>query len=131
MQPRLIKTQHAEYRPGVYAGKNESGWTPIGDKVLVLTDQPAEQTTGGVWITEDTKDRMSMAAETGIVVALGHSAFLWNADRSRPLTGPRPGPGDFVYIERYAGQVIMGNDGQIYRLMSDACIAAINHKDKE
>jgi hypothetical protein len=90
MQPRLIKTQHAEYKPGVYSGKNESGWKPIGDKVLVLTDQMVDRTSGGVFISEELRDRMSMAAETGIIIDLGDSAFVWNADRSRPFTGQKP-----------------------------------------
>lgn len=129
MQPRLIKTQHAEYKPGVYSGKNESGWRPIGDKVLVLTDQMVDKTSGGIFISEELRDRMSMAAETGIVVDLGDGAFEWNADRARPFSGQKPKPGDFVYVERYAGQVIMGNDGQTYRMMSDACIAGLKLGD--
>jgi chaperonin GroES len=127
--PKIIKTQHAEYKPGVFNGKNESGWRPIGDKVLVLTDQMVDKTSGGVFISEDLRDRMSMAAETGIVIDLGDDAFLWNTDRSRPFTGQKPKPGDFVYIERYSGQVIMGNDGQVYRVMTDACIAGIKLPD--
>lgn len=133
MRPKLIKTNLAEYNPGVFSGKNESGWEPIGDKVLVLTDQPADQTSGGVYITEDTKEHMSQAAETGILVALGPGAYVWNTDRTRPFAGRKPEAGDFVYIQRYAGQTIMGADGQLYRLMDEQCVAAVryDHKSKK
>ena len=131
MQPKLLKTSlGAEYRPGVFSGENESGWEPIGDKVLVLTDQPADKTSGGVHLTEDFKERMSQAAETGVLVALGPGAFVWNTDRTRPFVGRRPEIGDYVYIQRYSGQTVMGRDGQLYRLMDENCIAGVRYDHK-
>lgn len=127
MQPKLIKTSVAQYAPAEYHGKNESGYHPLGDRVLVLTDQCAEKTSGGVYIDPVAAERMTMAAETGTLVELGDTAFTWTADRSRriPETSPRPKPGDRVYIERYSGQVALGRDGQLYRILDDKCIGAL------
>lgn len=131
MKPRIIKTSLAEYIPGVFTGKNESGWHPIGDKVLVLTDQVPNQSSGGIHYTDDHKEHTSLAAETGVLVAVGEGAWLWNSDRTRPFSGRRPEPGDYVYIQRYSGQVLMGHDGQLYRLMEEHCVAGVKFEHKE
>ncbi len=125
MQPKLIKTEKAEYTPGVFNDRNESGWEPQGERVLVLTDQCAEQSSGGVFLDPNTVEKMTTAAETGILVAYGPDAFVWTADRTRRRESPKPEVGSFVYIERYAGQLLLGDDGQMYRLMDDRCIGAI------
>ncbi|WP_213775101.1 hypothetical protein [Bradyrhizobium sp. dw_78] len=124
MQPKLIKTQNAQYVPGVFDGDNKSGWTPIGDKVLVLTDQPAKETSGGIMLPEDLIERNGMAAETGILIEYGEDAFKFSKD-GMPRSGPKPKIGSYVYIERYSGQLMLGDDGQFYRMMSDHCIAAV------
>jgi chaperonin GroES len=66
-----------------------------------------------------------MAAETGVIVALGDDAFLWNGDRTRKWEGVKPKVGDRVYIQRYAGQVMLGEDSEFYRIMDANCIAAV------
>jgi chaperonin GroES len=124
MQPKLIQTRVAQYAPADYRGKNESGYHPIGDRVLVLTDQCADKTSGGIYIDPVAAERMTMAAETGTIVELGGTAFTWTADRTRRWEGDRPKPGDRVYIERYSGQVALGRDGQLYRILDDRCIGA-------
>lgn len=125
MQPKLMKTGIAEYIPGTFTGQNESGWTPVGDRILVLTDQIPSRSSGGIMYTDDYKEHASQAAETGILVAVGDGAFVWNADRTRPFSGRKPQPGDYVQINRYSGQTIMGNDGQLYRLMDENCLGAV------
>lgn len=117
MKPRLLKTTVAQYTPAEYHGRNQSGWGPIGDKVLVLTDQAADKTSGGIFIDPVSADRATMAAETGILVAVGQDAFHGYAIK--------PKPGDRVYVERYSGQVMLGDDVQLYRLMDDVCIGAV------
>lgn len=125
MQPKLLKTQIAEYVAQQWNGTNESGATPIGDYVLVRPDIAAEKSSGGIFIDPVTVDRHTLASETGILVAMGDQAFMWNADRTRKWDGDRPEIGHRVYYNRYAGQVIKGDDGAIYRAMEDKCIAAI------
>lgn len=127
MQPRglakkLVMTALGEYAPAEWKGENTSGISPIGDRVLVLPDGPAEKLLA---LPEETKERMAMAAETGVIVAIGDSAWAWNADRTRPFSGAKPVPGQRVWFERYAGSMQHGKDGSLYRLMSDNCIGAV------
>ena len=104
---------------------NRSGYEPLDDKVLVLIDTHAEVTSGGISIPAEIVQRQTMAAEHGVVVAIGPAAFRWNDDGTRAWDGRRPEPGDRVYIERYSGQLLNGRDGRRYRLMSQKCIGAI------
>lgn len=119
MQPRLLKTTVAQYQPAVYDGTNQSGYQPIGDKILVLPDQAAEKTSGGVFIDPVSTERLTLAAETAVLVALGEYTFVNFAE------GTVPKAGDRVYLERYSGQVMLGDDGQVYRLCDDRCVGAI------
>jgi co-chaperonin GroES (HSP10) len=124
MQPKLIKTRMAEYVPAQYCGRNESGYHPIGEKVLVLTDQCADTSSGGVDLPPEVVERMTSAAEMGVIVELGASAFNWMADRSHRWEGPKPNVGQRVFIERYSGQLCLGKDGQVYRILDDKNIGA-------
>lgn len=126
MQPKLLfKTAIAEYRQAEWTGKNQSGVQPVGDRVLVKPDQAAGESSGGIMLPDDLKERHTLAAEAGIVIALGDGAFKWNSDRQTPFYGRVPKPGNRVCLERYSGQLIRGDDGETYRLMESACIAAI------
>ena len=128
MQPKLIQTELAKYTPAVWTGKNESGYLPIGDMVLILTDQVASSSSGGIKFPEDVVERLNMAAETGTIAAVGPGAFSWSHDRKRPFEGRKPSPGDYVFIERYAGQLISGKDGLKYRLMADKQVGAVRER---
>lgn len=130
MQPKLFKTTLSEFVPAVWSGKNESGWHPTGDRVLVLPDKAAEMTSGSVHLPPDVVARHSMAAETGVVVAIGDGAFKWNSDKMTPFEGRKPNVGDRVYMERYSGQLAHGHDKEVYRLMESACIGAVKTEDK-
>jgi chaperonin GroES len=125
MQPKLIQTELARYTPAIWPGKNTSGYLPIGDMVIVLTDQVASQTSGGVKLPDDVLERLNMAAETGVIAAVGEGAFTWSHDRKRHFVGRKPKPGDMVFIERYSGQLLSGQDGMKYRLLADKQVGAI------
>lgn len=126
-QKSLIK-----FEPAAWTGKNTSGFFPLGDKVLVMPDKLKSASEGGVALPPEMIDRMTLAAETGTIVAVGEGAFTWNSDRITKFLGRRPQAGDRVFMERYAGQTLMGTDGQFYRLMDDRSIGAINkEKDDE
>lgn len=122
---RILKTGVAQYREATYDGQNHSGFDPVNDKVLVLTDQVSEETEGGIKLPAEVIERSQMAAETGVIVAMGQGAFRYSGDRSMRWEGRRPCPGDRVYVERYAGQILFGIDGVKYRLMDDKCIGAV------
>lgn len=125
MQPRgLRKTDVAVYRIVHFEGENYSGIEPIGDRVLILPDQATEKSLGGAFLDPQTVEHFTEASETGVIVACGPDAFLWNADRTRRWEGEKPKPGDRVAFERYAGQKHHSWDGQIYRLVDDKTIGA-------
>lgn len=129
MEPRLIKGTQAEYIPAQWTGKDTSGVRVVGKCVLVLTDHASSITTGGVHLTEELVERQSMAAESGVLVAVSSGAFLLNEDMT-PWTGDKPKPGDRVYIEKYAGKQIKGRDGKMYRIMDYSSIGATYEADE-
>lgn len=122
MKPRLLpqtafKTQIAEYQKATWSGTNESGWEPIGDKVLVYPDQAPNKTAGGIEIPFDLAARHTMAAEAGVVVCNGPDVTI-------PIKA-----GDRVFIERFAGQLVPGHDGKVYRIMDQTSIGAVYKED--
>ena len=129
MQPKLLKTELGEFSTAIFTGKNESGYDPMGDRVLVLPDQGSEKTSGGTFLDQETLERITAAAETGILVACGDEAFVWNSDRRRKWEGRKPEIGQRVYFERYAGALIRGDDGKTYRCMDDKAVACIRSQE--
>lgn len=125
MRPKLLMTPLGQYAPAKWSGVNESGIAPIGDRVLILPDSAADQTEGGVFVTDEQRERMDQAAETGILVAMGQDAWLWNSDRTRKYEGTKPQVGQRVIFERYAGSFNHAADGRRYRLMDDKCVAGL------
>lgn len=125
LESRLITGDAREFAIDAWDGVNRSGYAPLDDKVLVLMEEHVAQTSGGVFVPDTVRERQSMAGETGRVVALGPAAFVYDDDAVRGWIGRRPEPGDRVYVERYAGQLLQGVDGRVYRLMSQRCIGAV------
>lgn len=125
MQPKLLKIGDSTFERAEFYGENKSGFDPIGDKVLVLPDSASDVTAGGVQLTAEFVERTTLAAETGVIIAIAPGAFEWNSDRTRPWAGTKPKIGDRVYMQRYSGQVMMGKDQRFYRVMTDVCIAAV------
>lgn len=130
MQPKVLSIKRAEYIPAPYMGSNQSGCTPLGDRVLVRPDIAASKV-GELHIPDDIRDRAQLSGSTGVVIELGEDAFRWNFDRSRPWQGYRPVAGDRIYFDRYAGKEILGEDGQTYRLMDDKCIGGVQKKEPQ
>lgn len=130
MQNRnLHKTMRGQYAPAEWSGKNESGWMPTGDKVLVKPDKAAAKI-GSLYMTDDNQEMTQLAAESGIIVAVGSSSFMW-ADRERTVRweGEKPKPGDRVGFQRYSGVQNFGDDGELYFSMSDYCIGTVKIKE--
>lgn len=127
MQPKLFKTSVAEFVPAQWSGENKSGWVPLGNRVLVLPDKAAE-IVRGIHMTPDIVGRHTQASEAGVVVAVGPGAFEYNANGINEFKGVKPKPGDRVFVERYAGQMMFGADKEVYRMMDDTSIGAIQDK---
>jgi co-chaperonin GroES (HSP10) len=120
---RMITTKIGEYLPAEWDGKNTSGLEMLGEEVLILPDQVPEQTKGGLFLPSATKEVQGMAAQTGVIVALGVDAWAYNRSRTRPFTGKRPEVGDRVVFDRYGGTNQPGLDGRMYLIMSDMVIS--------
>ena len=126
MSPRrALSTKIAEYIPQVFTGNNQSGIAALNDTIIVLVDVAPEKTQGGIILPEKQKDNYTMASETGTVVDVGPGAFKWDRDRTAEWEGRKPGPGDHIAFERYAGQDAKGEDGKTYRIMQDKSVACI------
>ncbi len=121
---RMLKTDVAEFMQVAWSGTNESGFGPMGTNIMVLPDGVNDRTKGGIFIPDDKRSQMAMAAESGIVVAMGQEAFRFASDGSL-WRGDKPTIGSHVYFERYAGQVLSGRDGKQYRVMDAKCVGAI------
>lgn len=124
MQPKLVKFNKVDFVQAKWSGTNESGYTPIGNKVLIALDKASSISMGGVEIPPDVVERLSMAAEVGLFIAQGEGAFRHNSDGT-PFVGRTPQPGERVFIERYAGQLVTGKDGHSYRIMDYHSVGAI------
>jgi co-chaperonin GroES (HSP10) len=124
MEQRLLKTGTAEYTMVEWNGRNESGFEPFSNRVLILVDQVAAQTKGGIIIVNEIQEKQNAASESGVIVAMGTEAFQRDDD-GRPWVGAKPEVGKHVFFERYAGQVLHGADARMYRLMDARCIGAM------
>lgn len=125
MEAKILKLDRMYYVEAPFVGANTSGLTPINDLVLVQADIASSKTIGGLELTDDMVERHQLSATSGVIVALGSEAFRWNADRTRPYEGEKPRAGDRVIFEKYAGQLVKGDDGASYRLVADKAIGAI------
>lgn len=122
MKERLLKTTVAKYQEATWTGTNTSEWAPVGGRVVVLPDSAEQVTQGGIEIPMDVVARHTMASEAGVLIAIGPLAFAEYEIK--------PQPGDRVYIERFAGQLLPGYDGKVYRLMDYQCIGAVMKKEQ-
>lgn len=147
--PRLIKGLHAEYIPASWGGVNTSEIETLGTTVLVLTDKCSPISSGeagrkfleengdadtkvlidsgkfrGIHLPSDIVERMDAAAESGVLVDVSPGAFRLDED-GFPWRGRRPEPGDRIYIEKFAGKFVRGDDGVMYRLMDYKSVGAI------
>lgn len=145
LKSRVLRNTQAEYDRAQYTGHNESGVRPIGDSILVLMDSVATTSSGeagatllaeagmaqasggnltGIGLPIEMINQMNLASESGVLVALGAAAFSHYAD-GRPWSDYKPGPGDRLFVERYAGRQLLGADGRTYRMMTYTCVAGV------
>jgi co-chaperonin GroES (HSP10) len=98
---------------------NGAGYVPIDTKVLVLPDYIDETSEGGIVLTVDTVQQNELAITEGLLIGYGDEAFKdWHESASLE-------PGIRIVWAIYAGQMLEGDDGKMYRLINDTDIAAI------
>jgi len=97
---------------------NESGMTPVEDKVLVLPDVVSEDV-GLIRKPDIVREKEQGAQVVSTLIAAGPNAFEEWGD-------PIPQPGDKIYSTKYSGIMdILGEDGQKYQIICDRDITAI------
>lgn len=121
----LSKTRIGQYVESAWTGENTSGITPIGDQVVILPDRSIEKTSGGVIMPDSIRETHNLAAESGVIAAIGDGAWTWNMDRTRKFEGRKPEVGERICFTRYSGMERFGKDGEMYRIMEDKCIGGI------
>jgi chaperonin GroES len=97
------------------AKMNSSGLQPLDLRVVVKPDSAETITKGGIIIPETTKEKQSMAAVNGTLVAAGCNAW---EDMSR-RGGTAPTAGARIMFAKYGGVEFKGADGETYRIMND------------
>jgi len=108
-----IKTRKVDY------SGNNSGFHPVDTKVLVLPDEIEDTSEGGIVLTSSVVDQHELSVTQGYLVDWGGEAFSDWRDAHNIKKGDR------VVWAVYAGQMIPGDDGKMYRLMNDTDLAAI------
>ena len=126
MTIRFINGINVEYRSEEWNGTDTSGIRLVGKTVLILTDK-CVRSAGGIEFDPGKEEQLNAASDTGVLVACAPGAFLINEDCT-PWTGEKPKPGDYVFIEKYAGRQVTGRDGKVYRMMDYGAIGATYEK---
>lgn len=98
---------------------NGSGYTPVDTKILVLPDYIDETSEGGIVLTSDTVDQNELAITEGFLVDYGTIAFNDMGNYGQLASGVR------VVWAMYAGQMLEGDDGKMYRLINDTDVVAV------
>ena len=124
MEAKPVKGVNADYVSAEWLGEDTSGLDCVGTSVLVKMDVASGQTAGKVHLTDDMTWKNTQGAETGVIVAIGESAFKLNLDGS-PWAGAKPTVGRRIIIEKFAGTFVRGLDGELYRLMQYGCVLAV------
>ena len=130
MQPKLLKlfqSEQALYRIEEWDGENTSGLSPRNNLILVRTDECNDRGPGGVFYPDDVRERMTMASETGVIVAVSSQAFKFTLDGRRwPDDDPeKPKVGDRIRFSRYSGSLFLGYDKRTYRAMNDSAVMGV------
>lgn len=80
---------------------------PCGYKLVALAYVPPEITTGGVILTEASRDLMRRDLCTGLIIALGEDCY---SDSESFPTGPYCAIGDWVHVSKFEKQDKMFRD---------------------
>jgi chaperonin GroES len=99
---------------------NTSGIEPVDVRLLVQPDAPREQSKGGIFIPETTKEKEKFASVRATVIAVGENVGLDWGDAAR-----KPAAGDRVLMAQYAGTNVKGDDDADYRIINDADVVGV------
>lgn len=89
---------------------------PLGDRVIVETQEDKEETVGGIVLANNAKEK----PQTGKVVAVGAGRVLDNGQKIAPSVKQ----GDSVMFDKYSGTKVE-YDGADYLILHEKDILAI------
>lgn len=95
--------------------ENKSGLVPKGRCILVTAYEPEMdrmRRLTGLFIPPTVTEKTAVWESRARVVAVG--AMAWDDEKE-----PRAQPGDLVLITKFAGFVMAGADGRLYRFVND------------
>ena len=87
---------------------------------IIIAPAEIDEKVGGIILADETRERMTDAAQVGRLVAVSPVAF--NYERWPAGTNP-PQIGDIIWFARYAGGTFEGQDGRSYRIVKDKDVA--------
>ncbi|XP_010273877.1 PREDICTED: 20 kDa chaperonin, chloroplastic-like [Nelumbo nucifera] len=90
---------------------------PLNDRVLIKVAEAEEKTSGGLLLTEATKEKPSI----GTVIAVGPGPLDEQGNR-KPLT---VSPGNTILYSKYAGNDFKGGDGSDYIALRATDVMAV------
>lgn len=100
----------------------DPGVDPFEFQILCAMAEPMAVTAGGIFLTEETKDRNGWGADHARLLAVSPSAFTYH---KFPEGTRLPQVGDVVFVGKYPGEPITGRDGKEYRLCGDREVKAV------
>ena len=96
---------------------------PSGWRLLVLPFTPKEKTKGGVFIAQESLEKLRIATNCGYVLKMGPLAYH---DKEKFTTGPWCKKGDWVIFARYAGSRLPIEGGEVRILNDDEVLGTID-----
>lgn len=117
---------------GVLEGEDVSAMQPLQDRLLVRVAEAADQTAGGVYLTEASKDQPTL----GVVVAAGpgkgpeeeegsSAPASLGKGRKKATPAPMTAVGKTVLYQRYSGTEFTGADDRKYIVIRNPDVLAV------
>ena len=100
--------------------ENNSGVSPRGRAILVQPYE-IEKPEGLIVMPDSVKENLKLLQNRAVVIEIGPDA--WKGET------PRAQLGEKVFITKYAGFIVEGVDGEMYRLVNDNDIFAAITKE--
>ena len=107
-----------------------AGIKPFEFKVLVLPNEVAHKTKGGLLVPDTVRAQQQHAVSKGRIAAVSPFAFTYFDPEVKTYAEviekwpETPRVGDLVLFGKYSGGEVEGNDGKRYRIMNDKDIIA-------
>lgn len=105
--------------------QNESGFLPLGHRLLVKPDVVQKRTAGGLYLPEETTERDEMAQVKGTVIAVGNGCW------KDTTVSEWAKPGDRIVFGKYSGLLWSGHDGEKYRILNDLDVVGLEIENGE